>query len=113
MSKPTHKILTAIEQKGTEKPYWHRVGSAWASDKTIKITLNSFPVNGEMNFFPSPRKSKVKMKPQQIMPKHKKRGLDSDRPGFSPFSACRNQLTFIATDIIMIIVNNPFQETRK
>lgn len=52
MSKPTHKVLTAIEQKGTEKPYWHRVGSAWASDKTIKIKLNSFPVNGEMNLFP-------------------------------------------------------------
>lgn len=51
-NKPTHKALSPIKQKGTDKPYWHRVGSAWATDKTISIKLNSFPVNGEINLFP-------------------------------------------------------------
>jgi hypothetical protein len=49
-NKPTNIAYTAIDLRG-DKTFWHRVGSAWQSDKTINIKLNSFPVNGEINLF--------------------------------------------------------------
>jgi len=49
-NQPTHIAYTAVEQKNS-KTFWHRIGCAWQSDKTINIKLNSFPVNGEINLF--------------------------------------------------------------
>jgi len=42
-------VFVVIEQGANERPYWHRVGSAFVNrDKSIAITLNSLPMSGRL-----------------------------------------------------------------
>lgn len=40
-------VLSPRKRKDQEKPYWHRVGTAWEGDKGISITFDSLPLPDE------------------------------------------------------------------
>ncbi len=46
-----YDVMSPRKRKDQEKPYWHRVGTAWDGDKGIGITFDSLPLpdeNGEV-----------------------------------------------------------------
>lgn len=37
-------VCSPRPRKDSERPYWHRVGTAWEGDKGINITFDSLPL---------------------------------------------------------------------
>lgn len=37
-------VCSPRPRKDSDKPYWHRVGTAWQNDKGISITFDSLPI---------------------------------------------------------------------
>lgn len=37
-------VLSPRPRKGSDKPYWHRVGTAWEGDRGINIVFDSLPL---------------------------------------------------------------------
>lgn len=37
-------VCSPRPRKDSEKPFWHRVGTAWKNDKGISITFDSLPL---------------------------------------------------------------------
>lgn len=37
-------VCSPRPRKDSDKPYWHRVGSAWQSEKGIRLTFDSLPL---------------------------------------------------------------------
>lgn len=39
-----YDVMSPRKRKDSEKPYWHRVGTAWEGEKGISITFDSLPI---------------------------------------------------------------------
>jgi len=37
-------VCSPRPRKDSDKPYWHRVGTAWQNDKGISIAFDSLPI---------------------------------------------------------------------
>ena len=37
-------VLSPRPRKGSDKPFWHRVGTAWQGDRGINIVFDSLPL---------------------------------------------------------------------
>ena len=37
-------VCSPRPRKDSDKPYWHRVGTAWQNEKGISITFDSLPI---------------------------------------------------------------------
>jgi hypothetical protein len=39
-----YDVLSPRPKKGSDKPFWHRVGTAWEGDRGINIVFDSLPL---------------------------------------------------------------------
>jgi hypothetical protein len=48
MSKNPDMIVYSVRRREEKKPYWMRVGAAWASKGGYTIELDAFPIDGRL-----------------------------------------------------------------
>ena len=65
-------VCSPRPRKDSEKPYWHRVGTAWQNDKGISITFDSLPI--------ADKEGRVAVVLFEAKPKAAQAGGDSDIP---------------------------------
>lgn len=48
-SQPTHEAFAVTERGRGKKPYWHKIGAAWAHEdgKGLALRLDYLPLNGQ------------------------------------------------------------------
>lgn len=65
-------VCSPRPRKDSEKPFWHRVGTAWQNDKGISITFDSLPI--------ADKEGRVAVVLFEAKPKPAQAGGDSEIP---------------------------------
>lgn len=78
-----YDVCSPRPRKDSDKPFWHRVGTAWEGDKGINITFDSLPLpdkEGRVSVVLFEPREKQTSKPQASEQRSQREDEDSEIP---------------------------------